>query len=165
MRSTLWDWAVPIGSHMAPVASLFVILAIHLLNGFSPFGEWYCWCGPDIPLPVAMNGEELTRAPVIQISKDAIVLEGEQLALVADLAHDEYWNIPTLEEKLRDLKQRYDIIHQLDPAAKFEGEINIQAHRELRFQTIKRVMYSCGRAGYRRLSLTVESFRDWPPTR
>ena len=94
-----------------------------------------------------------------------MILEGEQVALVAALDRDEYWNIPSLEEKLRDLKLRYEVIHQSDPAGSFSGDINIQAHKELRFQTVKRVIYSCDRAGYRRLNLTVESFRSWPSTR
>jgi biopolymer transport protein ExbD len=139
---------------ITPLVDMFVIVVIFLLQNFSATGE-ILFISKDIKLPEANNGRELERAPVVQISSDAVMLEGEQIAAVADLGRDEYWNIPALEEKLRDLKKRYEMIHQGDPASTFKGDINIQGDKQVLFKTLKRVMYSCNQAGYLNMNYAV----------
>jgi len=139
---------------ITPLVDMFVIIVIFLLQSFSASGD-ILFLSKDIVLPEAMNGRDLERSPVIQISNDAVLLEGETIAQVADLGRDEYWNIPALEEKLRDLKKRYEVLHQGDPAGSFKGDINIQANKEVQFKTIKRVMYSCNQAGYLNINFAV----------
>ncbi len=139
---------------ITPLVDMFVIIVIFLLQNFSATGE-ILFMSKNISLPDAANGRDLDRAPVVQISNDSVMLEGEQIALVADLGRDEYWNIPALEEKLRDLKKRYELVHQADAAGAFKGDINIQGHREVQFKTIKRVMYSCNQAGYLNINFAV----------
>jgi biopolymer transport protein ExbD len=139
---------------ITPLVDMFVIIVIFLLQNFSATGE-ILFMSKDISLPEAANGGEIDRAPVVQISGESVMLEGEQIALVADLARDEYWNIPALEEKLRDLKKRYEALHQSDPSGGFKGDVNIQAHRDVEFRTIKRVMYSCNQAGYANINFAV----------
>ncbi len=139
---------------ITPLVDMFVIIVIFLLQNFSATGE-ILFMSKDITLPEASNGRELDRAPVVQISNDSVMLEGEQIVLVADLGRDEYWNIPVLEEKLRDLKKRYEMIHQGDPASAFKGDINIQGDKAVQFKTIKRVMYSCNQAGYLNINFAV----------
>jgi biopolymer transport protein ExbD len=139
---------------ITPLVDMFVIIVIFLLQNFSATGE-ILFMSKEIILPEAANGKDIDRAPVVQVSNDTIMLEGEQIALVADLSRDEYWNIPTLEEKLRDLKKRYEVIHQADPSGGFKGDINIQANKEVQFRTIKRVMYSCNQAGYLNINFAV----------
>lgn len=139
---------------ITPLVDMFVIIVIFLLQNFSATGE-ILFMSKDITLPEANNGREIDRAPVVQISNESVMLEGEQIALVADLGRDEYWNIPMLEEKLRDLKKRYEMIHQGDPASAFKGDINIQGDKAVQFKTVKRVMYSCNQAGYLNINFAV----------
>ncbi|MFN7132513.1 MAG: ExbD/TolR family protein [Myxococcales bacterium] len=139
---------------ITPLVDMFIIIVIFLLQNFSATGE-ILFMSKDITLPDATYGKEIERAPVIQVSNDAVMLEGEQIALVQDLGKDEYWNIPALEEKLRDLKKRYEFIHQGDPSGGFKGDINIQSHVEVQFKTIKRVMYSANQAGYFNINFAV----------
>ncbi len=139
---------------ITPLVDMFVIIVIFLLQNFSATGE-ILFMSKDISLPEAANGKEIDRAPVVQISNETVMLEGEQIALVSDLDRQEYWNIPALEEKLRDLRKRYEAIHQADPSGGFKGDINIQAHKEVQFKTLKRVMYSCNQAGYLNINYAV----------
>jgi biopolymer transport protein ExbD len=138
---------------ITPLVDMFVIIVIFLLQNFSASGELLVF--KDIELPEAVNGREMVRTPMVQLSDSALMVEGEQIALVADLERDEYWNIPALEERLRDLKKRYEVIHQQDPAGGFKGEINIQAHKEVQFKILKRVMFACSQAGYLNVSFAV----------
>jgi biopolymer transport protein ExbD len=140
---------------ITPLVDTFVIIVIFLLMNFSATGE-ILFMSKDIVLPMAANTQEILRAPVVQVSQEAIMLEGELVARVDDLARDEYWNIPQLEEKLRDLKKRYEFIHQGDTSGQFKGDINIQAHKDVQFKAIKRVMYSCNQAGYFNINFAVQ---------
>ena len=139
---------------ITPLVDMFIIIVIFLLQNFSATGD-ILYMSKDITLPDATNGKDIELAPVVQISNDSIMLSGEQVAMIADISKDEYWNIPALEEKLRDQKKRFEFIHQSDPAGGFKGDINIQAHKEVPFKAIKRVMYSCNQAGYFNINFAV----------
>ncbi len=135
---------------ITPLVDMFVIIVIFLLQNFSASGD-ILFMQKDITLPEAKYGAELERAPVVQISPDAILLEGEQIAIIRDIERDEFLNIPLLEERLRDLKRRYEQIH----TEAFKGDINIQGHNEVKFKIANRVMYSCSLAGFGNVNMAV----------
>jgi biopolymer transport protein ExbD len=132
---------------ITPLVDMFVIIVLFLIANFSATGE-VLFMTKDIQLPSSTNGEPIDMKPVVQVSKTAILVQGETVAQVADLGKDEYWNIPSLEEKLRDEKKRLDVMHEGDKEGGFKGEVNIQADKDVEFSIIKRVMYSANQAGY-----------------
>jgi biopolymer transport protein ExbD len=134
--------------NVVPMVDMMTLLVIFLLQQFSSTGE-VLYMQKDIKLPDARHGQAIEIAPVVAISADQIVVTGQKVALVADLDRDSgYLNIPDLEERLRDEKKRWEFIHQQDPDKKWDGVVNIQADRKVPFRIVKRVMYSCGVAGY-----------------
>jgi biopolymer transport protein ExbD len=139
---------------ITPLVDMFVIIVIFLLQNFSANGE-ILFMSRDITLPEAVNGRDIERSPLVRISNRAVMLEGEEIAVAESLGRDDYWNIPVLEERLRDLKKRYEVLHQADPSGGSKRDINIQADKEVPFQTIKRVMYSCNQAGYLNINFAV----------
>ena len=93
---------------------------------------------------------------MVAISPSEIAVVGVKVADISELEGDSgYLNIPGLEEKLRDEKKRWDFIHQQDPDKKWEGIVNIQADKSVPFRIVKRVMYSCGVAGYFSVNLAA----------
>ena len=98
-----------------------------------------------VKLPVATDAAPLPPK--------AILVEGEQVVMVSEIERDEYWNIPALEEKLREIKKRYEQLHGGD--GDFKGDINIQAHYGIPFSTIKRVLFSCNQAGFTNINFTA----------
>lgn len=163
---------------VTPLVDMFVIIVIFLLQNFSATGEILV-VSKDITLPSAANGKEVERFPVVQISaelqcngqpapedspcqcKDAgsetvitksILVEGKQVAQVSEIERDEYWNIPALEEELRDIKKRDEAVHGQDG---FKGEVNIQAHCGVPFSTVKRVLFSCNQSGFTQINFAV----------
>lgn len=146
---------------VTPLVDMFIIIVIFLLQNFSATGE-ILFMSQDITLPNASNGTDIERSPVVQISAEgtgenatpkAIMVEGEHVAQIADLERDEYWNIPALEEKLRDIKKRYEALHGADES--FKGDINIQAHHAIPFSTVKRVLFSCNQAGFTNINFAA----------
>jgi biopolymer transport protein ExbD len=134
--------------NVVPMVDMMTMLVIFLLQQFSATGE-VLYMQKDIKLPDARHGQTIEIAPVVAISADQVVVTGVKVADIRELDSDSgYLNIPALEERLRDEKKRWDFIHQQDPDKKWDGIVNIQADKGVPFRIVKRVMYSCGIAGY-----------------
>jgi biopolymer transport protein ExbD len=134
--------------NVIPMVDLMTILVLFLLQQFSSTGE-VMYMQKDIKLPEARHGQMIEIAPVIAISAEQVVVTGVKVADIPDLDRDSgYLNIPALEERLRDEKKRWEFIHKADPDSRWDGVVNIQADKAVPFRIVKRVMYSCGVAGY-----------------
>lgn len=141
--------------NVVPMVDMMTMLVIFLLQQFSSTGE-VLYMQKDIKLPDARHGQMIDIAPVIAISGAEIAVAGVKVAEVADLDRDSgLLNIPGVEERLRDEKKRWDFIHQQDPDKKWDGMVNIQADKAVPFRIVKRVMYSCGVAGYFSVNLAT----------
>ena len=141
--------------NVVPMVDMMTMLVIFLLQQFSATGE-VLYMQKDIKLPDAHHGQMIEVAPVVAISPTEIAVVGVKVAELSELDSDSgYLNIPGLEEKLRDEKKRWDFIHQQDPEKKWEGAVNIQADKNVPFRIVKRVMYSCGVAGYFNVNLAT----------
>jgi biopolymer transport protein ExbD len=140
---------------ITPLVDMFVIIVLFLMANFSASGE-VLMMTRDIQLPEASNVQEVQAVPVVLVSKEQVIVDGTVIGRVEDLSHEEYLNIPQLEEKLRDMKKKYEDLHA---AAKdtegFKGDVNIQADRDCQFKIIKRVMFSCASAGYANINFAV----------
>jgi biopolymer transport protein ExbD len=141
---------------ITPLVDMFVIIVLFLIANFSATGE-VLMMSRDIQLPEAFNVTEIEMAPVVMVSSTDIVVSGTAIGRVEDLTKDEYLNIPALEEKLREMKKQYEDLHALakDTDGSFKGDVNIQAHKDVQFKVIKRVLYSCATAGYSNLNFAV----------
>jgi biopolymer transport protein ExbD len=134
--------------NVVPMVDMMTLLVIFLLQQFSTTGE-VLYMQKDIKLPDARHGQVIEIAPVVAVSADQVVVTGVKVADVRELDQDPgYLNIPALEERLRDEKKKWEFIHQNDPDKKWDGLVNIQADKAVPFRIVKRVMYSCGVAGY-----------------
>jgi len=134
--------------NVVPMVDMMTMLVIFLLQQFSSTGE-VLYMQKDIKLPTAQHGQMIEEAPVVAVSPTQMVVTGVKVAEMAELDSDSgYLNIPALEERLRDEKKRWDFIHQNDPNKKWDGVVNIQADQNVPFRIVKRVMFSCGVAGY-----------------
>jgi biopolymer transport protein ExbD len=135
--------------NVVPMVDVMTLLVIFLLQQFSATGE-VLYLQKDIRLPEARHGQAIEAAPVVAISGEHLVLTGVKIADLRDLERDPFLAIPALEERLRDERKRWDVVHQDDPDRErsWRGEVNLQADRKVPFRIVKRVMYSAARAGY-----------------
>ncbi len=140
--------------NLVSMIDVFVLLVIFLIQQFSADGD-LLFMTDRIQMPEAANYEQLQRAPVIQISPDDISLEGLLIATTSELEGQELWNIPKLEEELRDQKKAYESLRSAQAADDFRGDINIQADVSVPFKVLKKVMYSANQAGYFNINFAV----------
>ena len=141
---------------ITPLVDMFIIIVLFLVANFSATGE-VLMMTKDIALPEAINVQEVEMHPVVMVSGTQIIVSGTVIGRVEDFTKDEYLNIPALEEKLRDMKKQYEDLHAMaqDTANTFKGDINIQAHKDVEYSIIKRVMFSCATAGYNNINFAV----------
>jgi len=142
---------------ITPMVDMFVIIVLFLIANFSATGE-VLMMTKDIQLPEASNVKEIEMNPVVMVSHDKVVVDGSIVGNVEDLVKDDqdYANIPDLEAKLRDMKKKFVDLHAMaNDQNAFKGDVNIQAHREVEFRIIKRVMFSCANAGYGNINFAV----------
>lgn len=139
--------------NLTPMVDMFTLLVVFLIQQFAASGE-ILYMSKDIKLPEAAHSDQIESVPTVQISSVIIALQGERVVDIDELGREEYWNIPALEEKLRDQKKRYEFVHQGD-GGQFKGDVNIQADKKVPFKVIKRVMYSCAQAGYGNINFAV----------
>ncbi|MFP2909639.1 ExbD/TolR family protein [Pyxidicoccus sp. 3LFB2] len=141
---------------ITPLVDMFVIIVLFLIANFSATGE-VLMMTKDIELPEAANVKEVEMHPVVMVSNEQVTVSGTIVGRVEDFSKDEYLNIPALEEKLRDMKKQYEDLHAMakDDAGGFKGDINIQAHKDVEYAVIKRVMFSCATAGYQNINFAV----------
>lgn len=145
---------------ITPLVDMFIIILLFLIANFSATGE-ILMMTKDIQLPEAKNVKDVEMVPVVMVSGQEIVVDGQSVARLADIEGAEYLNIPALEEKLREMKRKYEDLHaQAGDNEAFKGDINIQGHKEVQFKYIKKVMFSCATAGYGNINFAVLSKGD-----
>lgn len=138
--------------NLVSMIDVFVLLVIFLIQQFSADGD-LLFMTDRIKMPEAANYEQLQRAPVVQISMDDIALEGMLVATTSEIDAQELWNIPKLEEILRDQKKAFETLNAA--REEFKGDINIQADINVPFKVLKKVMYSANQAGYFNINFAV----------
>ncbi len=141
---------------ITPLVDMFVIIVLFLIANFSATGE-VLMMTKDIQLPEAVNVKEVEMHPVVMVSGEEVSISGNVVGRVQDLVKEEYLNIPALEEKLRDMKKQFEDLHSMAEGNTnaFKGDVNIQAHKEVEFSIIKRVMFSCASAGYNNINFAT----------
>ncbi|WNG61579.1 biopolymer transporter ExbD [Archangium gephyra] len=141
---------------ITPLVDMFVIIVLFLIANFSATGE-VLMMTKDIQLPEAVNVKEMEMHPVVMVSGEEVTISGNVVGRVQDLVKEEYLNIPALEEKLRDMKKQFEDLHSMAEGNTnaFKGDVNIQAHKDVEFAIIKRVMFSCASAGYNNINFAT----------
>lgn len=129
---------------LTPLIDMFVILVVFLIMNFSATGELVT-VTKDIELPKARATAELERAPIIQISRDTIAVEGVKVGNSEDLLRDDDLRIQDLTDKLQEMRRVDEMMH---PGQPFKGQIIISCHKDVDFKLVKKVMYAASEAGY-----------------
>lgn len=129
---------------LTPLIDMFVILVVFLIMNFSASGELITM-SKDIELPKAQTTTELQRAPVIQISANAIVVEGVPVAESREVLENPDMRITRLTDELQKHRKLEERNH---PGVPFKGQVVINADKGVDFKLIRKVMFAAADAGY-----------------
>ncbi|MCC7382099.1 MAG: biopolymer transporter ExbD [Deltaproteobacteria bacterium] len=140
---------------LTPLIDMFVILVVFLIMNFSATGELVN-ISKDIVLPKAKTTATLERAPVIQISPQTIAIEGFKVGDSDEVLRDTDLRVPALTDKLQEMRKVDEMMH---PGVQFKGQIVINAHKDIDFRLVRKVMMASAEAGYTAINYAVLTTR------
>ena len=102
-----------------------------------------------VRLPESVANLEPRDTPIVMITRDNILLQGEQVAVIDDVMRTGNGQIKALDTALQTR------LAPLAVPAGTDREVTIMGDRSIPFELLNRVMQTCVRAGYGDISLTV----------
>jgi biopolymer transport protein ExbD len=138
----------PAGGFRPQLTSLIdvmTILLVFLIKSFSVEGELVT-PSRDLTLPVSSARQTPAPAPAVVITQREILVDGAALAPVRSLARSDSMLIEPLFKKLDEMKKAYGASAR---------EVMIQADRDILFAIVKKVMFTCSRAGFDEFTVLV----------
>jgi len=155
--------ALVVSLNLTPMIDMFVIMVVFLLMVFSATGE-ILFTQKDIELPKAFTSRPLDRVPIIGVSRDVILFEGEKVMFTTGVSEKNYPDL-RLPDLSRVLKSAHDAFTRENPmpaehdeaARWFEQskQIIIQADQGVPFEVIRMVMTTAAHEGYSAINFAV----------
>lgn len=131
--------------NLTSMVDFMSVVVIFLLMNFSASGQVH-FTQTDIIIPLATQGDDLERVPVIGISGDAITVEGDLVESSPQVRQNpDSYNLEALTAALNKQKETYKETH---PGVPFDHKVIIQADQRVPFKLIRRVIDTAGQAGY-----------------
>jgi biopolymer transport protein ExbD len=145
------------------LVDMMTVLVIFLVMQFNATGEML-FISKNMLMSRAQHAAELTRVPILSLdSHGALFFEGVMLVDGLSAAKaGESPAIAALEDKLNDNRRRFDALNSAktkeaggidDP----RSAVNVQVDKNLDFAVVKRVLFTCEKAGYSRIRLAVNN--------
>lgn len=125
---------------LTSLIDVMTILLVFLIKSFSVEGNLVT-PSPDLMLPLSSATEPPRPVCTIEITRDAVVVEGDVIARIDDFVPSDSLLVPLLHDYM--LVQRAKC-----PDTAGTMEALIQSDREVPFDVIKRVMFTCSKAGF-----------------
>ncbi len=135
---------------------IFTIILLFLLKSYSAEGDILA-VDPKLRLPVSTSRETPRMRLIVQISTDAIIVDGVKVSDLDGVLKGKDLLIKPLLDALNKSAQKTEFIARNNPAVKFTGEVLIQGDRRIPFVVLEKVMFTCGQAGYNSIALAVYS--------
>ena len=106
-----------------------------------------------ISLPDSVVETKPRETVVIMVTPEAILVQGEPVALTPEAMQSKEQIIEAVKERL--LEQRKRVIGTSTKTVAESKEVTILAHKTIPFKLLKKIMSSCTSAGYGKISLAV----------
>ncbi len=139
---------------LTSLIDVMTILLIYLLKSFSAEGQ-IITVHETLQLPESTAEKFPELMVTLVVNNQYIMVENVVLASVDEVIGSEELIIPQLYEWLGRRRQATERLSYLSDETDFKGEITIQGDRRIRFELLKKIMYTCGQQQYNQFSLAV----------
>lgn len=134
---------------------MMTILLVFLLKSYSSEGQ-IMTITQDLRLPVSTVQTPPRLTSVVSITSQWVLLDGRPVDQISRILQQESLLIPRLQKELVNLRKMSEAIGTISTdMSGFQGNIAIQADRDITFDLLKRIMLTCGQVGYNNMLLTV----------
>ncbi len=139
---------------LTSMIDMFTILIVFLLKNYSTENQLPIVAN-DLRLPSSTAQKAPKTASVVGLTPEWVLLDGKKMARVDDVLKSNNLLIKNLFLELKAKRLISERLASYDSRMKFRGEITIQGDKDLPFQLLKKVMYTCGQVGYNNMQLAV----------
>jgi biopolymer transport protein ExbD len=139
------------GLNLTSLMDVFTILVFFLLANSS--SSEVLTTPKQIKLPDSVVEAKPRETVVVMVGPEAVLVQGEAVIGTAELLASEKETIPAITERLDRLER--NIIGINTKTAVESKEITLLADKTIPFSALKKVMSTCTRSGYGRISLAV----------
>lgn len=129
---------------LTPMVDMFSLLVIFLLQFFTASPDFLLT--DNMELPNSKSPTELREIPVVSIATDQVYLEHKVIGPMEDVLK----NPEPLATELQALQTKWVAEH---PGETWEGEINLEAHKEIKSTTISQYMAILAAQNYATIQL------------
>ncbi|MFP4415891.1 MAG: ExbD/TolR family protein [Chitinivibrionales bacterium] len=143
------DYSAAQGTFRPQLTSLIdvmTILLVFLIKSFSVEGNLIT-PSEDLLLPLSESSKTPSLRPSVEITQQVLIADGRVVDSVNAIAARDSLLIPNLANWLSDIDGR--------PGPEGMQEIMIQADRDLPFDIVKRVMFTCSKSGVKDFTVLV----------
>ena len=107
----------------------------------------------ELTLPASLSSEQPTDATVVTITKQGILVQGQQIMTLADAAAaPDGKPLDSLRAELLKVTERR--VQNRDGATT-RGEVNVMADKDTPYAVIKKVLFTCGQQKFARIAISV----------
>ncbi len=124
---------------LTSLVDVMTILLVFLIKSFSTEGSLIT-AASDLVLPVSNSQESPRVRSSIEITRKSVITDGHVLISIDSLRQADSLLVPGVYEWMKAARQRSN-----DQSS---GELVIQCDREIEFAVVKKVMYTCSKAGF-----------------
>lgn len=128
---------------MTSLIDILTLLLVFLIQSFSAEGNLVT-PSTDLTLPLSSSKKPARPSLMLELTRDGIVADGEQLASNGSFASSSDLLVKNVYAWLLAQKARVA-----------QRQIVLQCDRDLEFNIVKRVMYTCSKAGFTDFSVLV----------
>lgn len=130
---------------LTSLIDVMTILLVFLIKNMAVDGQLIT-ASSDINLPVSSSRQPPRPQLSIEITAESVIASGQILANVKKMVGSSSMEIPALLQWLK-------AEQALKPDSSGEKEVLLQCDRELEFSIVKKVMYTCNKAGFSDFSI------------
>ena len=141
--------------NITSMLDMFTILIIFLLKSYSAEGI-ILTIPADLHLPQSTTQSAPEPGLIVEVSQNRLVVDGKLLQVDLEaVQNSDQLLIDSLYEHLMVKARQYEEISELNPNAGFTGRLVLEGDREIPFRLLKKILYTCGQAGFINQSLAV----------
>lgn len=139
---------------LTSMIDMFTILLVFLLQSFSAEGEIVS-VSKDLQLPESTAQTPPKATPILVVTNDWIILDGKPVERMSAILGRDRIIIKDLKKQLAEVRSFSEKLGALDANMGFKGQITIQGDKEIPFEVLKKIMYTCGQVGFNNMLLAV----------
>jgi biopolymer transport protein ExbD len=140
---------------LTSMMDILTVLLLFLLKSFVVEGEVITPV-PGVDLPESSSNTKPTASVVVAIFENNIMIDGEFVASVSEALATGHPFIEPLADVLDEMREKAtEIARRRGENELFSGKVAIQGDRNIYFDILQSVMYTCNQSGYMDISLAV----------